>query len=466
MLARKPGAWWSQMKNTTYIYVMVVGILLFLGYVAKADVLFQNLLGFLDSSGQIQTFSTAGNFDDSNPFNQSLGTNGRTCATCHQQSDGLSVTPAHIQARFNQTNGTDPIFRTNDGANCPTADVSTVDARRSAYSLLLNKGLIRIELPVPANADFTVIGVDNPYTCSSTTSLSMYRRPLPSTNLKFLTTVMWDGRESFPGQDLRFNLSHQAQDATAGHAQGAVPLTQAQIDSIVDFELEFFTAQGVDNRAGRLDGVGGAFGGPQVVYNQQSFLGINDPLGGNPSGVPFDPKIFNIYDQWSSLTGTSTQTQAKLAIARGQQVFNSISIPITGVAGLNDVAGAPRIMGFCGTCHDTPNVGNHSVPLPINIGIADVSRRTPDMPVFTIQNNATGEVVQTTDPGRAMVTGKFKDIGKFKGPILRGLASRAPYFHDGSAATLLDVVNFYDNRFNVGFTQQQKSDLVAFLGSL
>ena len=50
--------------------------------------------------------------------------------------------------------------------------------------------------------------------------------------------------------------------------------------------------------------------------------------------------------------------------------------------------------------------------------------------------------------------------------MLRGLAARAPYFHNGSAQSLLDVVNFYDTRFHIGFTAQEKSDLVAFLGSL
>ena len=53
-----------------------------------------------------------------------------------------------------------------------------------------------------------------------------------------------------------------------------------------------------------------------------------------------------------------------------------------------------------------------------------------------------------------------------KGPILRGLAARAPYFHNGSAATLMDAVNFYDKRFGIGFTDQQKQDLVNFLNTL
>ena len=103
---------------------------------------------------------------------------------------------------------------------------------------------------------------------------------------------------------------------------------------------------------------------------------------------------------------------------------------------------------------------------PLNIGLTDSSLRTGDMPLYTLVNRATGETVQTTDPGRAMITGKWSDIGKFKGPILRGLAARAPYFHNGSAATLEEVVEFYDTRFNIGLTAQEKSDLVAFLRAL
>jgi cytochrome c peroxidase len=57
-------------------------------------------------------------------------------------------------------------------------------------------------------------------------------------------------------------------------------------------------------------------------------------------------------------------------------------------------------------------------------------------------------------------------IGKVKGPILRGPAARAPYFHNGSDSGLSDVVDFYDKRFNVGFTAQEKTDLIAFLNSL
>ena len=103
-----------------------------------------------------------------------------------------------------------------------------------------------------------------------------------------------------------------------------------------------------------------------------------------------------------------------------------------------------EVVGTCTTCHDTPNAGNHSVPAPLNIGDADGAIRSEgslgsaasgDLPVYTLRNKTTGEL-QTTDPGRALITGQWKDISRFKGPTLRGLASRAPYFHNGSAASL------------------------------
>jgi cytochrome c peroxidase len=156
-------------------------------------------------------------------------------------------------------------------------------------------------------------------------------------------------------------------------------------------------------------------------------------------------------------------------------LFNSTKINITGVGGLNDAINQASISGFCGTCHDTPNVGNHSVKAPLNIGIADAGKSSPPalditgLPVLTMwctSGPLAGQMFEVTDPGRALITGKCADIGKLKGPILRALAARAPYFHNGSAATLRDVVEFYDQRFEIGFTEQQKADLAAFLSAL
>jgi cytochrome c peroxidase len=116
-------------------------------------------------------------------------------------------------------------------------------------------------------------------------------------------------------------------------------------------------------------------------------------------------------------------------------------------------------------CHDSPNAGNHSVKAPLNIGLTDPAV-APYLPTYRLRNLSTGETVTTTDPGRALISGKWSDIGKFKGPILRGLAARAPYFHNGAAATLEDAVEFYDLRFGIGLTPRDKADLVAFLRAL
>jgi cytochrome c peroxidase len=443
-----------------------------------------NLFPFPNPNGVLKTFNATGNLDLTGPFFQSLGTNGRSCNTCHQASDAWSVSAANVAKRFEQTHGLDPIFRTNDGSNCDhDIDTSTVHGRRQAYSLLTSRGLIRIALALPTGAEFKVVSVINPYGCNETSTLSMYRRPLPSTNLRFLTTVMWDGRESTGGtfgtnpitpsgnntpsgrhpDDLQTDLLHQTLDATNGHAQGSSPISGKQQQQIVNFEMGLSTAQAVDSGAGSLESHG-AHGGPVALSNQFFFVGINDPLGQNPKGTGFNPVIFTLFTPtWAA---EQFHNKNRASILRGQTLFNSLPINITGVAGLNEVTGP--LKGTCGTCHDSPNVGNHSVIAPLNIGVADVGNPmdVSYLPIITLQNTTTLETISTTDPGRALVTGKWADIGKFKGPILRGLSARAPYFHNGSAASLTDVVEFYNVRFGMGLTESEQADLAAFLSTL
>jgi cytochrome c peroxidase len=437
-----------------------------------------NLFPLPNGSGLLETYNiNNAPISLKGAFFQSLGTNGRSCSSCHVSTEGWGVSAAEIQLRFLLTQGLDPIFRTNDGSNCDhDINTSTLQGRRQAYSLLLSRGSIRIALPVPAGAEFSVANVMNPYGCGDTSTLSMYRRPLPATNLEFLSTLMWDGRESTPpttqkitypntGQ-LLADLAQQAIDATTIHAQGAVP-TSAQVQDIVSFETSLRTAQAYDYQAGALN-ANGATGGPVALASQQFFVGINDSFppsfAFNPTGAAFNPNIFSLFTAWAN-----SRAGNRASIARGETLFNSLPITISGVAGINDVVGLPAsFSGTCGTCHDAPNVGNHSVSVPLNIGVGDLTSPldVSYLPVFTLVNNTTGETVQTTDPGRALITGKWADIGKLKGPILRGLASRAPYFHNGSAASLEDVLAFYDQRFNIGFTAQQKADLIAFLNTL
>jgi mono/diheme cytochrome c family protein len=55
---------------------------------------------------------------------------------------------------------------------------------------------------------------------------------------------------------------------------------------------------------------------------------------------------------------------------------------------------------------------------------------------------------------------------KYRATPLRGLAAHAPYFHDGSAATLTAVVDHYDTNLSLGLTAAQKSDLVEYLKAI
>jgi cytochrome c peroxidase len=88
------------------------------------------------------------------------------------------------------------------------------------------------------------------------------------------------------------------------------------------------------------------------------------------------------------------------------------------------------------------------------------------LPVFRVTCRATGASEEVTDLGRAMITGKCADLAKMKGPTLRALSARAPYFHNGAADSIDEVISFYDRRFHIGFTSQEIADLKAFLQTL
>jgi hypothetical protein len=322
----------------------------------------------------------------------------------------------------------------------------------------------------------------------------MFRRPLPSTNLVFDATIMWDGRETlqkvtnaagFQNEaPWLFDLNDQANSATTGHAQGAaIAGTQAQAD-IVAFETNLYTAQSNLGFRQPLD-VKGANGGAEYLASTVApafAVGVNDPL--QPGFTNAD---FTVYAAWEpGSAGYSSLNPLQKAIGRGEAIFNTTTFVIHDVPGLNSAPTNPLynpadplagqdIKGGCAVCHNSPNVGNHSTSLPINIGVTlaqpvnndgsannelDIGR----LPIYTLTNGTSN--VRLTDPGRALVTGNWTDLGKTKGPNLRGLAGRAPYFHNGSARDLATVVRFYNDRFDIGLTDRQSADLVTFLNAL
>ncbi|MGH7107616.1 MAG: hypothetical protein ACREFT_14040, partial [Acetobacteraceae bacterium] len=300
-----------------------------------------------DPSGWLQTSTPNGRIDKGNPFFQSLGSNGRSCSSCHRQAEGWTISAAEVRKRFQMTRGTDPIFHLVDGANSPLADVSTLAAREAAYSMLLDHGVLRIGMPVPANAEFSLTAVDDPYHFASASELSLFRRPLPATNLIWDTAMMWDGRETFAPfqppmdaglnhEDVRDSLASQALHAILGHEQAAMAPGQSLLEEIVDFEVHLTTAQIRDNQAGFLNSDGG-MGGSDILAQQKFWVGINDPLGNDPTLDPFDPKVMSLFDRWRDADFSrrfDPAVQARSAIARGQQLFDSMRIDITGVAGL------------------------------------------------------------------------------------------------------------------------------------
>ncbi|MEO6964765.1 MAG: hypothetical protein ABI076_02570, partial [Acidobacteriaceae bacterium] len=364
------------------------------------------------------------------------------------------------------------------------------------------------------NAQFTIAAVHDPYGCAITNDpatgrqvISVYRRPLPSANLRFLSAVMFDGRETLlPLNDtrtfennLRVDLTDQALSAVMGHAQASVEPTPEQLAEIVQVELGFSTAQVRDDVAGSLHH-GGAMGGPQLLSAQQYYPGMNDALGGDPTGAKFNPQAFSLFtawekadikdrDFWGDRQKGSEGEAARTEIAAGEKIFNTQPAIITGVHGLNDnpALGSPAsITGTCSTCHDTPNVGNHSVALALDIGVSrQADSETdptivaglrelsmPGLPVYEVRGCMDpanpGEPVNfyTSDPGKALITGRCADMNLGKGPILRGLAARAPYFHNGAAANLQELVDFYNQRLQMNLNDKQKQELIAFLDSL
>jgi cytochrome c peroxidase len=135
----------------------------------------------------------------------------------------------------------------------------------------------------------------------------------------------------------------------------------------------------------------------------------------------------------------------------------------------------------CNTCHphgdSTPNLSDNKFH---NIGVAAKGR---DFASLARRAAAVADPQELafhpdfTEVGRFAVTKQPKDIGAFKTPGVRDVALTAPYMHDGSEATLLDVVNFYDkggepNPYLDGgitplkLTDPEKQDLVAFMEAL
>jgi len=351
--------------------------------------------------------------------------------------------------------GLAPLFNPVDEGSRPDEDLSTKDAREAAFEpTTIAHGLTRFTRRVPANAEFTVLAVDDPSGFSTPSAILNFRRPAPTMNEAKVSSILWT---SGPVQDIPTAFGNVLRGGATLHEQrdptNPVPLAQQQQASALFMGL--FFAQISDDHAGRLDAAG-ALGGPANLSTFPFTLGMNDP-----AAPGFDRHVFSLYDAWA---GSSNDARAK--IARGQDVFNNNEFDITGVPGINDLLGQDPVRGTCSTCHNTPNVGGHSVIRMVDLGIANAPACDQALPILTLQNNATGETRRICDMGFGGSSGKWADLARFRVPPLRGLAARAPYFHDGRAKNIHEVIDFYENRFNIDLSDGKGDDLEAFLGAL
>jgi hypothetical protein len=444
-----------------------------------------------DDRGTLGTAIEGGTFESAgHPFFEALGTNGRACVSCHQPAWGMSVSAESLRERWHATFGTDPVFAAFDGSNCPNLPQNVP----ASHSLLLNRGLFRIPLAWPPRqadgsakaVEFTIEVVHDPAGCNRNTqyglnsanpTVSVYRRPRQAANLKYVISggqavvaktgerapldpatgapsamnLMTDAREA--------SLTTQALSAVMGHEEARTAPSAEVLKKIVDFESSIYAAQVHVYGAGRFDRPGSPVAlGPGALM-------VGKPGMGSAAFGPFDV--------WRP-SARAPRDAFRESAARGADIFQSRQFA------LKATAHAPAETGTCATCHSAPLTGQAPVAGWMDVGTTTQPHWTEaaqmeksELPVFKITcrpdakpHPHLGRTIYTTDPGRALISGRCEDVGSIVMQQLRGLAARAPYFANGSAETLHDVVNFYNRRYQMKLTEAEKVDLVNFLSAL
>lgn len=461
--------------------------------------------GILNTSGQITT--------KGHPFFEPIGSNGRACVTCHQPADAMSISLKTIQERWRLTKGRDPLFATTDGANCPNA----LRDEKDSHSLLLTRGVFRIGMPWPPKRldgsriepEFDIEVVSDPTGCntdpvyglmSANPTVSVFRRPRPVANLKYVV-----GPDHGIGGPALFNpkglamplvtdpdtgirvtmqimsdarlptLKLQMADAARIHLQRNEPLTSDQVSKLLAFENQVFTAQAYDKRGGELEG------GPKALGPKNLAASPNGILGDN-----FDSPVFHDFAAWKKAEpkAPAAQNDFRQSVARGYDVFFLRPFWVKDSMFINNIGLGNPIKRTCATCHNMQMTGMDLASGWVDLGTTNLpwakqamanpwSEEKPDLPLFKVTcredvppHQFLGREIYTTDPGRALATGRCMDVGAIVMQQFRGLSARAPYFVNGSAANLRELVDFYDRRFMIGYTEQEKSDLINFLSVL
>lgn len=452
---------------------------------------------YADATGTVGILQTEGDLDTrGHPFFSALGTNGRACVTCHQPADGMSVSVATINARWRATQGSDPLFAAIDGSNCP----SLPQGQASSHSLLLERGLFRIARPWPPRTpegaavepQFSIEVLHDPTGCnldpryglhSAHPMVSVFRRPRPVGNLKYATRYgyIFEPKNGLPlpidpHTGLRYSgnlladqrartLQEQASDALSSHLQAQGSLSATQMQQLVGFESQIYVAQSADRVGGSLSAAG-AQGGPETLASGKA-AELQGP--GHPSWTEFDGW------QHEGTSGDPRQRAFRESVSRGIALFRNRTFLISDSAGLNSMNFGNPTRDSCAFCHNMARTGMDVAPGQVDLGTTNepYADPAPELPLFKLTcapeyppHPFLGRVVYTHDPGFALTTGKCVDIGKITIQDMRGLAARAPYFSNGSARTLRDIIEYYDRRYSIGLSEQEKQDLTNLLSVL
>lgn len=403
-----------------------------------------------DPSGQLRLLNTSGVVETKgHPFFTPLGSNGRACVTCHQPNSAMSLSVELIRNRWADTEGKDPLFAAIDGSNCP----GLPQEKEESHSLLLERGLFRIALPWPPagiKPDFRIEVVRDPTGCNkNSASISVYRRPRMAANLKYVAsttgvTFMADGREA--------SLQSQAASAARIHEQATAAPSPVQLKQVEDFLRQIFAAQQLDTSGGQL----GEPGGPPLLGAENLASGM-----AGAGAVPAVGNLAASFDPWRKLDASKLAVRQRAfreSVLRGVDLFASREFRL-----------ADGRQVTCASCH-RPGMNR-----PMDIGTTNLptAKDSPELPLFRITCDAAapphpqlGRTFLTQDPGRALITGKCADVGSILMQQFRGLTARAPYFANGSASDLTELVDFYDRRFKIGLADKEKQDLVSFLSIL
>ena len=464
---------------------------------------------YRSSVGQLGVLLEGGPLDTrGHPFFEPIGTNGRACVTCHQPENAMSISAESAQERWRATQGKDPLFAAVDGSNCP--DLPQADA--ASHSLLLQRGLFRVFLPWPPRAadgtpidpEFTLEVVRDPTGCNTSAEyglksanpmVSVYRRPRVVANTKYVThqgfgVGAFVGKNGLPstldpetGKPVGMNLMSdarqptlktQAVEAAINHLQSPKAPTQKQLEQITSFERRIYVAQVERDGAGSLVEPDGppAFGPRNLARDEAGVLGNNTTRFVFPMGTAW--------------TGKQADDVAAMreSIRRGHDVFFFRTFWIRDSMHLNTVGLGNPTKRTCATCHgmhmtgmDVANgwmdIGTTNQPWAREVPENPWAKEKPQMPLFRIECKAEvpahpylGRVFYTQDPGRGLISGKCNDVGTIVMQQFRGLAARAPYFSNGSAANIRELIDFYDRRYNIQYSEQERLDLEHFLGSL